>query len=44
MDAKRTELANLFSEGSMQVRREAYDLLVSIDPAKRDFFNKIVQN
>ncbi len=44
MDAKRAELANLFSEGNMQVRREAYELLITIDPAKREAFNKIVQN
>ncbi len=42
-DSKSTELANLFSEGSLPVRREAYDLLTQLDP-KRNIYQKIVAN
>lgn len=43
-DAKSKELANIFSEGNIQVRREAYDLAVSIDPSNRSNYDRIVQN
>jgi hypothetical protein len=43
LDAKATELVNVFSEGSLQVRREAYDILTSIDP-KRNIYQKIISN
>jgi Domain of unknown function (DUF4835) len=42
-DAKATELVNIFSDGSLQVRREAFDLLTTIDP-KRNIYQKIVGN
>jgi len=42
-DAKAAELVNIFSEGSLPVRREAYDILVSIDP-KRNIYQKIISN
>jgi Fe-S-cluster formation regulator IscX/YfhJ len=42
-DAKATELVNVFSEGSLQVRREAYDILTSID-SKRNIYQKIISN
>jgi hypothetical protein len=42
-DTKATELANIFSEGSLPVRREAYDILTNIDP-KRNIYQKIVSN
>lgn len=42
-DAKSSELVNIFSEGSLQVRREAYDILTSIDP-KRNIYQKIISN
>lgn len=41
-DAKGRELANVFSEGSVQVRREAYDLITSIDPSNRSMYEKIL--
>jgi hypothetical protein len=41
-DAKATELANVFSEGNLAVRREAYDILSTID-AKRGAYEKIIQ-
>ncbi|HRG78950.1 MAG TPA: DUF4835 family protein, partial [Cyclobacteriaceae bacterium] len=43
LDAKATELVNVFSEGSLQVRKEAYDILTSIDP-KRNIYQKIISN
>jgi len=43
LDAKSTELVNIFSEGNLAVRREAYDILLSIDP-KRNIYQKIISN
>lgn len=43
LDAKATELVNIFSEGSLTIRREAYDILSSIDP-RRNIYQKIVAN
>ncbi len=40
-DAKATELVNVFSDGSLQVRRDAYDILTAIDP-KRNIYQKII--
>lgn len=42
-DAKSTELVNIFSEGNLSVRREAYDILSSID-SKRNIYQKIIAN
>lgn len=42
-DSKANELANLFSDGSLPVRREAFDLLTQLDP-KRNIYQKIVAN
>ncbi len=41
-DAKATELANVFSEGNLGVRREAYDILTVVD-AKRGSYQKIIE-
>lgn len=43
LDAKATELVNIFSEGSLTIRREAYDILSTIDP-RRNIYQKIVAN
>jgi hypothetical protein len=44
-DAKGKELANIFSSGNIQVRREAYDLIKIIDPSSnRANYEKIIQN
>lgn len=43
-DAKSKELANIFSQGNIQVRREAYDLMVSIDPSNKSNYDKVIQN
>jgi len=42
-DTKANELVNIFSDGNLQVRREAYDLLNSLDP-KRNIYQKIISN
>jgi hypothetical protein len=42
-DAKATELVNIFSEGNLTVRREAFDILTSVDP-KRNIYQKIISN
>jgi hypothetical protein len=42
-DTKSNELVNIFSDGSLSVRREAYDILTSIDP-KRNIYQKIISN
>lgn len=41
-DAKSNELVNVFSEGSLTVRREAYDILTVVD-AKRNTYQKIIE-
>jgi len=43
-DAKSKELANIFSDGALPVRREAYDLITSMDPSNRASYDKIIQN
>jgi len=43
-DAKGKELANVFSSGNIQIRREAYDIIVYIDPSNRAAYEKIIQN
>ena len=40
-DAKSTELVNVFTDGSLNVRREAYDILTVVD-AKRNIYQKII--
>lgn len=42
-DAKSNELVNVFSQGNLNVRREAFDILTSIDP-KRNIYQKIITN
>ncbi len=44
LDAKADELVNIFSTGNIQVRRQAYNLLVEVSPSKRDKFAKIISN
>lgn len=43
LDSKANELVNIFSEGSLAVRRQAYDILNAIDP-KRNIYQKIISN
>jgi hypothetical protein len=44
LDAKSKELANIFSKGNIQERREAYDIITAIDPSNRSAYEKILQN
>lgn len=43
LDAKSDELINIFSEGNIQTRREAFEILSSIDPSKRGQYEKIIK-
>jgi len=43
-DAKSKELANIFSDGALPIRREAYDIIISIDPSNRSSYEKIIKN
>jgi hypothetical protein len=42
-DAKANELTNIFTDASLNAKREAYDLLTSLDP-KRTVYQKIISN
>ena len=42
-DSKANELVNIFSSAALQTKREAYDILVSID-SKRNVYQKIMGN
>ena len=43
IDAKADELVNIFSEGDLQTRRQAFDALSKVSPAQTDKFRQIVQ-
>lgn len=42
-DTKSNELVNIFKAGALQTKREAYDILVALDP-KRNVYQKIMAN
>jgi hypothetical protein len=42
LDAKSGELSKIFSEGDPSIRRNAYNLLVNIDPTKRETFKDMI--
>jgi hypothetical protein len=42
-DAKSKELANIFSDGALSVRREAYDLIIAMDPSNQSGYEKIIK-
>lgn len=44
LDAKADEIINVFSEGEMQVRRQAFEILRTIDPTQSEKFGKIIGN
>jgi hypothetical protein len=44
LDAKSKELANIFSDGNIQTRREAYDIVTAIDPSNQATYEKMIQN
>jgi hypothetical protein len=43
-DAKSKEIANIFSSGNIQTRREAYDLVTLMDPTNRSTYAKMIEN
>jgi hypothetical protein len=43
LDAKGKELSNIFSSGNIQVRREVYDIITTIDPSNRTSYEKIIR-
>ena len=44
VDAKTDELVNIYGDAAPNVKRQAHSLLISIDPAKKNRFDKILQN
>lgn len=44
LDAKTDELVNIFSASDNQNKREAYNLLIEIDPSKREKYARIISN
>lgn len=43
-DAKGKEISNIFSDGNIQVRQQAYDIVTAIDPSNRTTYEKMIQN
>lgn len=43
-DAKKDEMISIFSEGNIQVRRDAYNILSQIDPSNTDEYEVIISN
>jgi len=43
-DAKSKELANIFSDGLMPIRKEAYDLITTMDPTNQGSYEAIIKN
>jgi len=43
MDAKASEMIQLFSESSLPVRRQAYNLLNNIDPSRSDEYKSLIE-
>ncbi len=44
LDAKSNELINIFSEGDMNVRRQAYEILRTLDPTLTSKLGEIINN
>lgn len=44
LDAKADELINIYGDATQTVKRQAHNLLVSIDPSKKTKFDKILSN
>ncbi|MCZ6520282.1 MAG: DUF4835 family protein, partial [Bacteroidetes bacterium] len=42
-DAKSDELINIFNEGNITVRRQAYDVLKDLDPSKTEKYSQIIK-
>jgi hypothetical protein len=44
LDSKLDEVVSVFSQGDISVRREAYNILKTLDPARTGEFKKILEN
>lgn len=44
LDAKSNEIINIFSEGDMNIRRQAYEILRALDPTLTSKIGKIINN
>ncbi|MCY4418298.1 MAG: DUF4835 family protein [Cytophagales bacterium] len=44
LGAKHRELIDIFSSGSMEIRKHAFQILTSIDPSRSEDYRKIIQN
>ncbi|MCF6352866.1 MAG: DUF4835 family protein, partial [Cyclobacteriaceae bacterium] len=42
-DAKSEELVNVFADATIQEKREAYNLLIELNPIKEDIFKEILK-
>lgn len=42
MDAKAKEISNIFSDGNLTVRRDAFAILQEVDPSRGEEYNKII--
>jgi hypothetical protein len=43
LDAKADEINQIFTEGDMTIRRNDYNILVNIDPTKREKFQPMIK-
>lgn len=43
MDAKATEIVKMFGDSALPTRRQAYNLLINIDPARTDQYKKLIE-
>jgi hypothetical protein len=43
LDAKASEINQIFSEGDQTIRRNTYNLLINIDPTKREAFESMIK-
>jgi Domain of unknown function (DUF4835) len=43
LDGKRSEIINAFQEGEPAVKKQAYDILIEMDPTKTDEYEKIIK-
>ena len=42
LDAKSNEFVNLFSEGELAIRKQAYEVLIAIDPTKKQKYDELL--
>jgi hypothetical protein len=42
MDAKAKEISNVFADGNLTTRRDAYAILQEVDPSRGEEYNKII--